>query len=299
MKKRVSKPKRGMLSKRRARFSGTKGRVLIVGYEEAVRSIVSSMVTSGGHYCQTVGGGLEVLALLEAEEKYDLILTDLVNDQLGGIGILERTRVRFPEMPVVIMTSVQRIGYAFEGVRQGAYDYLLLPFEHGQLLCLLGRAIEHRKLKLQNAAYEKRLGSALTSKNQKTARILIQDDEEPIREIVSAMLTSSLYECRTVESPREALKVLSSGERFDLVLCGLLETLEANFFKQMSEQFPDIPLVVLSACHGWGLFQPAMQDGAYDYLNKPFEREQLWLKVHRAMQYRRLILENRAYARLL
>jgi DNA-binding NtrC family response regulator len=297
MKKKASKPKRRTLSKRQTR-SSPRGYVLIVGYEERVRNIVSSMVTSGGHHCRTVRGGQELVALLEAGEKCDVILTDLVNDQLGGIGILERTRQQFPDIQVVFMTSVQRIGFSFEGVRQGAYDYLLLPFEHGQLLCLLARAIEHRRLKLENADYKKRFGSLARSKNQEPVRILIQDDDEPIREIVAAILGSSRYECRAVESPQEALEVLSSDERFDLVLCGLIETLEADFFKHVGERFPDVPVVVLSACHLWEFFQPAMRDGAYDYLNKPFEREQLWLKVHRALEYRRLRLESRAYGRL-
>jgi len=299
MKKGTSRSKRDNRSNDKPVVSAERGSVLIVGYEEPVRNIVTSMVTSGGHHCLTVGGGVEVLALLEAGEKCDVILTDLVNDQLGGIGILERTRQRFPEIQVVFMTSVQRIGYAFEGVRQGAYDYLFLPFEHGQLLFLLGRAIEHRRLKLQNAAYQEKLGPVVSSKNQKPARIPIQDDEEPIREIAASMLTCSRHACRGIESPREALDILRSGEPVDLVLCGLLETLEADFFKQVSKQFPDIPMVVLSACHGWEFFQPALRDGAYDYLNKPFEREQLELKVLRALEYRRLRLENQACARLM
>jgi len=93
--------------------------------------------------------------------------------------------------------------------------------------------------------------------------------------------------------------ILSSGDQFDLVLCGLLETLEEDFFKRMRQQFPDIPMVVLSACHDLQLFLPALRDGAYDYLIKPFERDQLLFSVRRALEYRQLRLENRAYARLL
>jgi DNA-binding NtrC family response regulator len=299
MKKKVSKSKRDSLSSNdKPRLSAKKGRVLIVGHEEPVRNIVSSMLISGGHECRVVGGGLEALALLEAGEKCDVILTDFVNDQFGGIGILERTRERFPDVQIILMTSMRRISYAFVGVREGAYDYLLLPFEHEQLLFLIGRAMEYRGLKLQNRDYEKRLGLLATSKSQKPARILMQDDEESIREIVCAMLTFSRYECRRVESPQGALDILTSGEQFDLVLCGLIETLEADFFKQVSNRFPDIPGVVLSACHGFQLFRPALRDGAYDYLNKPFERQQLELKVLRGLEYRRLRLQNRAYARL-
>ena len=296
MKKRASKPKRGHLSSAQTGLPDTKGCVLIVGYEDPVRNIVSATLTSGGHEWRALTGGSETLALLEAGEKYDVILTDIVNDQIGGIGILERTRERFPDVEVILMTSMRRISYALVGVREGAFDYLTLPFEPEQLLFFVRRAAEHRRLKLRNRDYEKRLGPLATSK--KPARILIQDDEEPIREIVSSMLTSSRYECRTVESPQGALDILTSREKFDLVLCGLIETLDSDFFKRVNNRFPDIPLVVLSACYGWQLFQPALRDGAYDYLNKPFELEQIQLKIHRALEYRRLRLENQAYARM-
>jgi DNA-binding NtrC family response regulator len=116
-----------------------------------------------------------------------------------------------------------------------------------------------------------------------------------MREIVSSMLISSHYECRGVASPKEALDILSSGEQFDLILCGLLETQEDNFFKRVGEHFPDIPLVVLRACHGFSMFSPALRDGAYDYLMKPFEREQLIFAIRRALECRRLKLENLEY----
>jgi DNA-binding NtrC family response regulator len=145
-----------------------------------------------------------------------------------------------------------------------------------------------------NAAKQSPRTASEMPRPSKSARILIQDDEETIREIVSSMLTSH-YECRGVASPKEALDILSAGEQFDLILCGLLETLGDDFFKRMGEHFPDIPLVVLSACHGFSSFLPALRDGAYDYLVKPFEREQLLIVVRRALEYRRLKLENREY----
>ena len=128
----------------------------------------------------------------------------------------------------------------------------------------------------------------------KSERILVQDDEETIREIISSMLVGVHYECRAVASPKEVLDILRSGEQFDLVVCGLLETGE-KFFKRMSKQFPNIPVIVLSACHDLQLFLSALRDGAYDYLMKPFDREQLIFAVRRALEYRRLKLENREY----
>jgi two-component system C4-dicarboxylate transport response regulator DctD len=93
-------------------------------------------------------------------------------------------------------------------------------------------------------------------------------------------------------SPTEAVDILSSGEEFELVFCGLLESLEDKLFKRMRKDFPNIPVVVSSACHDLPLFLRALRNGAYDYLPRPFERAQLSSCVQRALEYRRLKLEN-------
>jgi DNA-binding NtrC family response regulator len=194
---------------------------------------------------------------------------------------------------------VHGISVALAAIRNGAYDYLLKPFNREQLLNVVHRALEYRRLRVENQNCQKRLGALTIPKAPKLERILVQDDEEPMREIIASMLTTAHYECRGVASPREVLDILNSGEEIDLLLCGLLETLEEDFFKRMSKQFPDIPVVTCSACHSFPPFSLALRDGAYDYLLKPFEREQLLNVVSRALEYRRLKLENRALCRLL
>lgn len=127
----------------------------------------------------------------------------------------------------------------------------------------------------------------------KTARILLQDDEETIREIVTGMLTSAGFECRGIETPKETLEVLESEKNIDLVLCGILEWSEKEF-KGMTATFPDVPVVVLTAVHDISVLLNGLRMGAYDYLQKPFEREQLLFVAGRALECRGLKLENRA-----
>jgi DNA-binding NtrC family response regulator len=79
-----------------------------------------------------------------------------------------------------------------------------------------------------------------------------------------------------------------------LLLCGVMESSEDGLVERMTKQFPDIPVLVLSGCEEFSIFSPALRLGAYDYLVKPFEREQLLAVVRRALEYRHLKLENRA-----
>jgi DNA-binding NtrC family response regulator len=271
-----------------------KERILVVNDEDPIREIVARMLMTAGYQCKTAADGLEALAVLDSGEEFELLLTNFMMPNLDGMGLLDRTKGKFPDMPVVVETAVHDISVALTAIRNGAYDYLLAPFERQQLLAVVCRALEYRRLNLENQNYQKKLGALTIPTAPKAERILVQDDQEPNREIVASMLTSAHYECRSIASPKELLDILRSGEQCNLVLCGLLETLEDGFFDRMSEQFPDIPLVVLSACHDVSLFTIALRYGAYDYLQKPFEREQLMNVVGRALEYRRLKLKNRA-----
>jgi putative nucleotidyltransferase with HDIG domain len=74
-----------------------------------------------------------------------------------GMGLLERMRQVQPETPLVLVTPGRDEGAAVAAVRQGAYDYLLKPFEKDQLLATVKRAIDYRRLVQQNAMYRQDL----------------------------------------------------------------------------------------------------------------------------------------------
>src|SRR2546423_1335095 len=96
---------------------------------------------------------MEALAVLESGEGFELMLSDVMRTNLDGIGLLEKTKERFPDMPVVMVTAVHDISVALAALRNGAYDYLLKPFEREQLLATVRRALENRRLKLENREY--------------------------------------------------------------------------------------------------------------------------------------------------
>src|SRR5436305_14424411 len=87
---------------------------------------------------------MEALALLDSGEEFELMLSDLMMANLDGIGLLEKTKERFPDMPVVMVTAVHDISVAVAAMRNGAYDYFLKPFDWEQLLATVRRAIEIR-----------------------------------------------------------------------------------------------------------------------------------------------------------
>ena len=141
-------------------------RILIVDDEEAIREIVASMLTMAGYKCQQAASGIEALAVLGSGEEFELMLSDLMMAELDGIGLLERTKEKYPDMPVVMVTAVHDISVALAAIRNGAYDYLLKPFEREQLLATVRRAMENRRLKLENRAYQVNLETLVTARTE-------------------------------------------------------------------------------------------------------------------------------------
>lgn len=147
-------------------------RILVVDDEEAIREIVSSMLTAAHYKCSQAGSGLQALALLESGQEFELMLSDLMMADLDGIGLLERTKERFPDLPVVMVTAVHDISVALAAIRNGAYDYLLKPFEREQLLATVRRALENRRLKLENRAYQTNLEALVTARTEQLRKAI-------------------------------------------------------------------------------------------------------------------------------
>ena len=139
-------------------------RILVVDDEEPIRDIVSAMLTSAGYACKQASSGIEALAVLSFGEEFELMLSDLMMADLDGIGLLERTKEKYPDMPVVMVTAVHDISVALTAIRNGAYDYLLKPFEREQLLATVSRALENRRLKMENRNYQTNLESLVEAR---------------------------------------------------------------------------------------------------------------------------------------
>src|SRR5580765_8774741 len=141
-------------------------RILVVDDEEPIREIVASMLGTAGYACKQAASGMEALAVLTSGEEFELMLSDLMMADLDGIGLLERTKEKYPDMPVVMVTAVHDISVALAAIRNGAYDYLLKPFEREQLLNTVSRALENRRLKVENRAYQTNLESLVQERTK-------------------------------------------------------------------------------------------------------------------------------------
>src|SRR5215472_6803798 len=147
-------------------------RILVVDDEESIREIVCSMLTAAGYQTRQASSGIEALEVLGTGEDFSLMLSDLMMRDLDGIGLLEQTKIKFPEMPVIMVTAVHDISVVVAAFQNGAYDYLLKPFEREQLLAMVRRALEHRRLKLENRAYQSNLESLVAARTEQLSQAM-------------------------------------------------------------------------------------------------------------------------------
>ena len=127
-------------------------------------------------------------------------------------------------------------------------------------------------------------------------KILVVDDEEAIREVVSTLLEAQGYVCTVRQNGRLALEAFREGA-FDLVLSDIVmpEMDGLKLLAELRRDDPDVPVIMVTAMHDISIALEAIRAGAYDYILKPFERDQLHMSVRRALDHRQLVLENRTY----
>jgi signal transduction histidine kinase/CheY-like chemotaxis protein/GAF domain-containing protein len=145
----------------REELSGpSQGRVLVVDDEPQILILVSRLLQRVGYDVATAESGAVALERLE-EAAFSLVLSDLKMPQVDGLQVLEAVRTRYPDTVFILMTAFGTIDSAVSVLRRGAYDYLTKPLELDDLLSTVERALEHRKVVMQN----KRLMEFLQEKN--------------------------------------------------------------------------------------------------------------------------------------
>ncbi len=128
-------------------------------------------------------------------------------------------------------------------------------------------------------------------------RILVVDDEEPVRAVAAALLERSGYAVTTTESAEEALTRLQQDPDYDLVLSDIMMpgTDGLTLLDNICADYPGMPVVMFSAVNDTHVVTNAFRRGSIDYLLKPFERSELDSVVMRAIEHGRLRKQNTIY----
>ena len=130
--------------------------VLIVDNDEAHARAVAESLDRVGFHCRVAASGAEGSKRIE-EEVYDVIITDLVMNDVDGLGILSRAKKEQPDAEVILMTGHGTVPSAVTAMQQGAFNYLLKPLDINQLRAVAEKAAESARLRRANVELQRRL----------------------------------------------------------------------------------------------------------------------------------------------
>jgi DNA-binding response OmpR family regulator len=181
------------------------GTILIVDDEEAIRNILSRKLEVDGYYCEVAADGKE--ALWKAFMKdFDLVLMDIKMPGLSGMEALPQMVTNHPDTCVIMMTAVVDTETAVQAMRLGAYDYVTKPFDLDDLSMRVEKALERRKLLLENRDYQLQLEQKI---HQQALQI-----REHYREAVEALSREQMApessQTESMSKQGEAVKPLES-----------------------------------------------------------------------------------------
>ncbi|MDR2057146.1 MAG: sigma-54 dependent transcriptional regulator [Dysgonamonadaceae bacterium] len=120
-------------------------------------------------------------------------------------------------------------------------------------------------------------------------RILIADDEAKIRKIMALLLRNEGYEVLTVDN---GLSAVEEVERFhpDVTLLDqrMPDMMGVEALKQIKDKYPETVVIIVTAHGSISLAVDAIKNGAYDFIEKPFDNDKLLLTIRRSLEYRRM-----------
>jgi response regulator RpfG family c-di-GMP phosphodiesterase len=143
--------------------------------------------------------------------------------------------------------------------------------------------------------FRKEAPMGLLSFPRETAKILIVDDEESVRSLLYDLLCET-YACDMASSGEEALG-LAEKTGYNVIVSDIMMPgiSGIDLLEHVLRRKPETTMIMVSAVQDTRRAINALRKGAYDYIVKPFELEEVELGVARAIEHQRLVFENRLY----
>lgn len=177
--------------------------ILVVDDEPLIREIIIRKLSEFGYIATPVENAFEALNKMR-EKSYPLVLSDIMMPGMDGIELLKRLRSLYPDTAVVMITAVSNVNIAIEALREGAYDYLIKPFNFEEVVLSVKNAFEKRDLILENRLYQKHL-EALVENQTSEIRQLLSREQERSSELSKALEEIQITHDATIDALSAAL----------------------------------------------------------------------------------------------
>jgi len=256
--------------------------ILLVDDKQELRLLLSRRLEKVGYQVTQAIHGIHALKLLEME-RFDLVLLDMNMPEMDGVATL--TAIKSSEslhnVPVVMLTATSSRESVVKCLGLGAADYLIKPINPLELAQRMHRCLEIRAETIE---------PTVQLENVAGARILIVDDEVLNLKLLERRLAQMDYKTLSATSGHQALELLGR-ETIDAVMLDV-QMPEMNGFEVLrairaDERWRTLPVLMLSADGSQATVDQCYQDGADDYLVKPYHTPDLQMRLGVVLDLRR------------
>jgi len=143
-----------------------KGVILLVDDEEMIRRLLSQKLSAEGYRCQQAANVEQALEKLK-DDSIELVILDIRMPGKSGVELLPEIKAKYSDTAVVMATAVDDANTAINCMKAGAYDYVTKPFNLEEVSFSVRRALEGRRLKLENRDYQQHLEQKVEEQAQK------------------------------------------------------------------------------------------------------------------------------------
>jgi DNA-binding NtrC family response regulator len=240
----------------------TTAKVLIVDDETIMRESLAGWLERDGHAVQTARSGEEALKKCR-ENRFDILLLDIKMEGMSGLEVLRRVKEGDADVAVVMITAYGSIATAIEAMKNGAFDYMLKPFDPNELGVLIEKITRHQQQARENLYLKEQFKERTRFEN-------MIGQSEPMQKVfdlicdVAPADTTVLISGETGTGKGLAAKAIHSHSRrchgpYVVVNCGAIpeHLMETELFGHMRGAFTDAKETKkgrLELAHGGTLF---------------------------------------------
>src|SRR3989442_595391 len=225
---------------------------------------------------------------------YDAIVTDIKMPGMDGLALLAEIRARRPDTPVLMITGHGEDALAIQALRGGADDFIQKPIDRDHFVASLHRAIRahalNRRVKDRQLALERCAGELEQIAEKlgcEQPRVLIVDDDPALLQALPQALRLRMrgVTVETADSAAAALDRLAARD-YDAIVTDIKMPGMDGFalLAQIQARQPDTPILMITGHGEYDLAVRALRGGAYDFMEKPIDRDDFVAALYRAIR---------------
>lgn len=275
--------------------------LLVDDLELNLEALALSLNEKGYHVTKALSAK-EALLLLKTD-RYDLVITDVMMPDMDGYQLVREIRedAALARIQIILLTAKTRLEDKRKGFAVGADDYMVKPFEIGELLLRIRRAIDARTLPrslvvaVDEKEYPTEKEERFRTLHKGNREVILAVDDNPVNlEAVRTRLEMNNWQVVTATSGEEGLR-LYKEKRPDLVLLDIMMPgidgyqlclkIREDHGREM------VPIIFLTAKQQEEDRVYGINVGGDDYITKPFNKDELVLRISGHLKTRRMLKE--------